>query len=95
MTNDELALRLGRIEEMLATLVEQKLVKEWYTTQEVAAITKKSDYTIREHCRLGRLRAKKALGRGRGTGEWIISHEELQRFRNEGPLPFPAREGEG
>ncbi|MFO0840971.1 MAG: helix-turn-helix domain-containing protein [Gemmataceae bacterium] len=91
MSDEDLALRLGRIEEMLTTLVEQRAVKDWYTVGEFSAIVKKAEFTIREYCRGGRIRAKKASGRGRGSGEWLISHEELQRFRNEGPLPLPAQ----
>ena len=79
--------RLERIEEALRILVSQKTVKEQYTTGEVAEIVGKAEWTIREHCRLGRIRAsKRPCGRGNSL-EWIISHEELERFRNEGLLP--------
>ena len=89
MSNDELADRLDRIEELLTTLVIQRTVKDWYTTAEVAALLEKAEYTVREWCRQGRIRAKKkAGGRGKG-GEWLVSHEELTRLRNEGLLPFP------
>ena len=91
MTNapDELLARLARIETLLASLVEQRTIKEWYSTAEVAAILGKAEFTVREWCRLGRVNAqKKKAGRG-VTGEWIISHEELTRIRNEGLLPDP------
>jgi hypothetical protein len=40
-------------------------------------------------CRLGRVRAeKKKSGRGPAS-EWLISHAELTRVRNEGLLPDP------
>jgi hypothetical protein len=88
MDQIDIAERLGRIESALAELLRHKTVKEWYTTSEVAELLDRSDYTIREYCRVGRIRAKKKLcGRGKG-GEWIISHEELTRLRNEGPLPL-------
>ena len=80
--------RLERIEQILATLVNQQTIKEWYTTAEVGGLLGRADYTVREWCRQGRIRAKKKpCGRGKG-GEWLISHEELIRLRNEGLLPF-------
>jgi predicted transcriptional regulator len=80
--------RLDRIESALAILVEQKTVKDWYTTSETAKGLGRTEYTVREWCRQGRIKAKKKLcGRGKG-GEWLISHEELTRIKNEGLLPF-------
>jgi hypothetical protein len=88
-TNDELLARLAKIETLLASLVEQRAVKDWYSTAEVAAILGKAEFTVREWCRLGRVRAeKKKAGRGPAS-EWIISHVELTRIRNEGLLPDP------
>ena len=87
--NDELLDRLDKIEALLATLVEQRTVKDWYSTAEVAGIVGKAEFTVREWCRLGRVHAeKKKSGRG-SASEWIISHVELTRFRNEGLLPDP------
>ena len=80
--------RLERIEQMLVTLVQQQTIKEWYTTAEVGGLLGRAEYTVREWCRQGRIRAKKKpCGRGKG-GEWLVSHEELTRLRNEGLLPF-------
>ena len=87
MTTDE---RLIRIEEMLHSLVQQRTVKKFYSTAEVAEILGKAEFTIREHCRNSRIAARKASGRGE-FGEWRISHEELTRLRNEGLLPDPSR----
>jgi hypothetical protein len=79
--------RLERIETILAELVGQRTVKEWYTTTEIAEALGKSIYSVREWARTARIRArKKPCGRGRG-GEWLISHQELTRLRNEGLLP--------
>ena len=87
--NDELLERLDKIEALLATLVEQRTIKEWYSTAEVAEIVGKAEFTVREWCRLGRVHAeKKKCGRG-STSEWIVSHAELTRIRNEGLLPDP------
>jgi hypothetical protein len=88
-TNDELLARLAKIETLLASLVEQRTDKDWYSTAEVAAILGKAEFTVREWCRLGRVKAeKKKCGRGI-AGEWIVSNSELQRVRNEGLLPDP------
>jgi hypothetical protein len=87
LTSEDVLARLARIESLLASLVEQKTVKEWYTTAEVAAIVERAEFTVREWCRLGRVRAvKKKSGRGPAS-EWIVSHVELTRVRNEGLLP--------
>ena len=88
-TTDELLDRLSRIETLLASLVEQRIVKEWYSTAEVATLLGKAEFTVREWCRLGRVQAdKKKCGRGKAS-EWIISHTELTRVRNQGLLPDP------
>lgn len=83
----ELAARLDRIESMLGRLVEKQSVKDWYTTEEVAALVNKNEYTVREWCRLGRVRGEKK-GSGRGKYQsWVISHAELQRIQKAGLLP--------
>ena len=84
--------RLEKIEALLTVLVEGRTVKEWYTTAEVAHSLGKAEFTVREWCRLGRVRAeKRRCGRG-ASQEWIVSHEELNRVRNEGLLPIPRHE---
>ena len=81
--------RLTRIEERLQELVDEKQQKEFYSTQEVAEQLGRAEFTVREWCRLGRINAtKRATGRGRSQ-EWMVSHEELTRVRNEGLLPQP------
>lgn len=85
--HSELSEQLDRIEQMLQTLIDQRTVKEWYSTSDASHVLGKAEFTVREWCRLGRVRAKKKQC-GRGTAsEWIISHEELMRIRNEGLLP--------
>ena len=87
--NDDVLARLARIESILAALVAQKTIKEWYSTAEVAKILGRAEFTVREWCRLGRIRAeKKKCGRGPAS-EWMVSHAELTRVRNEGLLPDP------
>ena len=79
--------RLEKIEELLAALLNRETVREWYSTDEFARIVGKAEFTIREHCRLGRLMAEKRLS-GRGAHPaWAISHAELLRFQREGLLP--------
>ncbi len=88
-----LAERLLRIEQMLQLLIQQRTVKEWYTTAEVANLLGKAEYTVREWCRLGRIHAtKRQYARG-AYPEWRISHEELTRIKNEGLLPIRVNNG--
>lgn len=83
----ELLDRLDKIGSDLALLVKQRVVKAFYTTEEVAVILGKSPFTIREWARLGRCHARKRLS-GRGASPaWVISHEELLRLEREGLLP--------
>ena len=87
MNDQHIHERLDRIEATLQQLVAQRIVKEYYTTGEVAQLLGKAEFTVREWCRLGRVWAeKRPCGRG-STKEWIISHEELSRIQNEGLLP--------
>jgi transposase len=86
---DDIVERLERIERTLAALVERQTVKDWYSTDEVAQILGKAEFTVREWCRLGRIRAEKRRS-GRGAfPAWVISHDELKRYQREGL--FPAR----
>jgi hypothetical protein len=76
--------RLERIESMLVLLVERQQIREWYSVGEFARIVGRSEFTCREWCRHGRIRAeKKDSGRG-AYASWVISHEELQRYQREG-----------
>lgn len=79
--------RLKNIEAMLAVLVDRQLVREWYTTEQVAQLVGKAEFTVREWCRHGRLKAEKRMS-GRGAyPAWIVSHDELLRYQREGLLP--------
>ena len=80
--------RLEKIEELLLVLVERQAVREWYTTHEFARTVGKAEFTIREYCRLGRLKAEKRMS-GRGAyPAWIVSHAEMLRYQREGLVPF-------
>ena len=79
--------RLDRIEAKLDALLERQTVKDYYTTEEVAKALSKAEFTVREWCRLRRVRAlKRRCGRGHAQ-EWMIAHAELLRYQNEGLLP--------
>lgn len=55
----------------------------------MAGLTGRAEFTVREWCRLGRISAEKEThGRKR---EWRVSHEELQRILNHGPMPLLPR----
>jgi hypothetical protein len=76
--------RLARIEAMLASLVQGQQVREWYAVDEFARIVGRSEFTVREWCRRGRIQAaKKGSGRGAHSA-WAVSHAELLRFQREG-----------
>jgi hypothetical protein len=81
--------RIARIEQLLTALVEREAVKDWYSTDEFARLVGKAEFTVREWCRNGRVRAeKKGSGRGRYQS-WVIAHAELLRYRREGLMPAP------
>jgi hypothetical protein len=80
--------RLDRIEAALELLVKQRMVKDWYSTEETAEVLGRTSYTVREWCRQGRIRVtKRDCGRGKSQ-EWIVSHAELERIKNHGLLPL-------
>ena len=78
--------RLTKIEAMLAVLVERQTVKDFYEVEEFARVVGKAPFTVRAWAGQGRLRAEKNLhGRGR-YARWVVSHDELLRYRREGLL---------
>jgi hypothetical protein len=80
--------RLDKIESLLVSLVQREQIREWHTTEEFAHAVGKAEFTIREYCRLGRLRAeKRQSGRG-GFQQWVLSQGELERYRRNGLLPI-------
>src|SRR5262245_8294411 len=82
--------RLERIESALSSLLQKQTVRDWYATEEAAKLLGKAEFTVREWCRLGRIRAEKRLS-GRGAfPAWVISHTEMLRYQREGLLPNPV-----
>ena len=70
----------------LTTIVKKSEQREWYSTQEFAELVGKAEFTVREWCRLGRIRGKKQSS-GRGPNQaWAISHAEIERYRKDGLL---------
>ena len=87
MMIEEVLERLTRIEAKLDNMGARERQKDFYSVAEVAAIFDKAEFTVREWCRRERVNADKRMcGRGKSK-EWMISHEELERIRNEGLLP--------
>lgn len=79
------------LDELLVASRRTASTKQWHSVTEAAVILKRRPYTVREWCRLGRIKATKRLvGRG-DVLEWEISHQELERYRNHGLLPIPKR----
>ena len=89
MNVPEIANRLERIESLLVDLVQQKFQKEWYSTTDLAELTGRAEFTVREWCRLGRITAEKETHGCKR--EWRINHEEVQRILNHGPRPLISR----
>ena len=62
--------------------------RDFFSPNEFAKLVNRRPFSVREWCRLGRIRARKrAVGRG-GKLEWEIPVEELHRYRNRGLLPL-------
>lgn len=90
----DLDARLGRIEATLRKLNEAPRAKEAYTVAEFAALVNRTEYTVREWARLGRVNGEKTIG-GRGDrAEWRFSSQELIRYQREG-LMEPRPPGRG
>lgn len=86
--NDRFTSFESTFHESLNELSKSRMIKDRYTTAEVAKLLSKAEWTVRDWCRLGRIFAeKKPAGRG-ASSEWLISHGELTRIRNEGLLPI-------
>ena len=87
MSDHDLLEQLSRIETKLDSILIQGVEKDFYSTSELAAIVGRAEFTVRQWCRLRRIKAqKRPCGRG-PSKEWMISHSELNRLRSEGLLP--------
>jgi len=80
--------RLDKLEAMLVVLVQRQATKDWYSTDEFAKVVGKAEFTVREWCRHGRIKAEKRMS-GRGAyPAWAISHDEYLRYQREGLRPL-------
>ncbi len=70
---------LARIEKGLKASQAASPEKHAYTVSEVAELTKLSDWTIRNACNKGRIKAQKGP-----DGQWRIARDELIKIQNEG-----------
>lgn len=65
----------------------ETIEQAWFSPVELARLIGRTSYTVRQWCRLGRLKARKrACGRGSHLA-WEIPVEELQHYRNHGIRP--------
>ncbi len=79
--------RLDRTESLLSALVERQAIKDFYEIEEFARLVGKAAFTCREWARLGRIHGQKRHS-GRGAhAAWVVSHQELERYRKDGLLP--------
>lgn len=83
MTIEDVMAKLEAIEQQIAAYLRPKA---HYTIAEAAVLLHKTEYTVREYCRLGALQATKTnLGCGQHR-QWRITAEELARFQQLGKL---------
>lgn len=89
MLTDE---RLEKIEDMATALLaeirgEKTSKRKWYTVNQAAEYLGVTPYTVREWCRNRRINAtRRGVGRGKWR-EWVISHDEIERYERDGLLP--------
>ena len=79
--------RLEKIEAMLIVLVDRQMVREWYSTDEFARMVGKAEFTVREWCRLRRVRAEKH-GSGRALPGLGHQPSRAAAYQREGLLPL-------
>jgi hypothetical protein len=89
---DDMRTMIFQIHGMLSS---PKEARAWYSVEEVAAMLKRSPYTVREWCRHGRIDAEKRSERRGGAEMWRISANEVARYRDEGFLPADQNRNAG
>ena len=85
VSRTDISATLARIEAKLDLLLGTARRKEVYSTVEAGIVLRRKTRTIERLCREGRLRAQRATGGRGGTEEWRVSHDELERFKRDGP----------
>lgn len=85
---------LLQIEGQLSTIKELDETfgnRKFFSVAEFAKLVGKSEYTVREWCRLGRINSEKAETGYGDSKSWKIPASELLRYRDHGLLPVPTR----
>lgn len=67
--------------------------REYYSVPEFAELVCKSEYTVREWCRLHRINAEKCESGHGDSKAWKIPADELARYRDHGLLLLPTKYG--
>lgn len=91
---DDLSEKLDRIQADLTRLTEQIASapppappKRSYSPDEAAELFQRKPDTVRAWCRTGQINASKRTVSRKGAGfPWVISSDEIERFRIEGLL---------
>jgi hypothetical protein len=60
----------------MRSFVERETVKDWYATDEFARIVGEAEFTVREWCRRGRVKAEKRMSERGKTVELAVVAEE-------------------
>ena len=85
---EEVLDRLTKLETALASVSNCRNAQDWYSTAAAAKALGLAEFTVRNYCRLGRIRGeKKGSGRGRYQS-WVVPHAEIERVQREGLLPL-------
>ena len=79
--------RLTHLEQLVTEIhqivQDERVEKEWYTTNEVAKLMEVSQYTVQERwCNRGRIECEKDPE----TGKWRIPGQEFRRLKSGGGL---------
>jgi hypothetical protein len=72
--------RLERIESLLVMLVQRETEKEWYSTDEFARLVGKAEFTCREWCRHGRIKAEKRISVRGSYPSWGVKSCTCARY---------------
>jgi len=59
--------------------------KEFYSVEETAERLGLTKWFVREKCNRGQIKAHR-VELAEGNSQWRISHDEIERYRREGPL---------
>jgi excisionase family DNA binding protein len=70
---------LARIEKGMKASQATSPDRQLYTVSEVAELTKLSEWTVRNACNKGRIKAQKGP-----NGQWRVARDELVKIQNEG-----------